>query len=112
MNTAAKVIQQSSLFQGQWMKVQFSKLLLLQVGLLFLVLMSALSVVYVINLHRVACGQTQVVTQKEHRLQLQWGQLLLEQASLATPARVEMLAKEKLHMVFPSHQQTFNLRAE
>ena len=112
MNTAAKVIQQSSLFQGQWAKVQFSKWLLLQVGLLFFVLMSALSVVYVINLHRVTCGQTQIADQKAHHLQLQWGQLLLEQASLVTPARVETLAKEKLHMVFPSHEKTFVLRAE
>ncbi len=112
MNTAAKVIQQSSLFQGQWVKVQFSKLVLLQAGLLFSVLMSALSVVYVINLHRVTCSQMQAADQTTHRLQLQWGQLLLEQASLATPARVETLAKEKLHMVFPSHDQTFVLRAE
>ena len=33
-------------------------------------------------------------------LQLQWGQLLLEQASLATPARVEELAIEKLKMIY------------
>ncbi len=112
MNTAAKAIEQSSLFQGQWMQVRFSKLLLLQIGLLFFVLMSALSVVYVINLHRITCGQTQILDQKAHRLQLQWGQLLLEQASLATPARVETLAKSKLHMVFPSHEKTFVLRAE
>ncbi len=112
MNTAAKVIQQGSLFQGQGIKIYCSKLMLLQAGLLFFVLMSALSVVYVINLHRITCGQTQMLDQKAHHLQLQWGQLLLEQASLATPARVEKLAKNKLHMVFPSHQQTFVLRAE
>ncbi len=112
MNAAAKVIQQNSLFEGHWTRVQISGLLLLQIGLLFSVLASALSVVYVINLHRVTCSQTQMLQQKAHQLQLQWGQLLLEQASLATPARVEMLAKEKLHMVFPSHQRTFVLRAE
>ncbi|MCH9757177.1 MAG: cell division protein FtsL [Gammaproteobacteria bacterium] len=112
MNAAAKVIQQSSLFQGHWVKEQFSKQMLLQTSLLFFVLMSALSVVYVINLHRVTCGQMQIADQRTHHLQLQWGQLLLEQASLATPARVETLAKEKLHMTFPSREQTFVLRAE
>lgn len=112
MNAAAKVIQQGSLFQGQWEKVQFSKQLLLQMTLLFCLLMSALSVVYVIHLHRVTCGQTQQIEKSTHQLQLQWGQLLLEQASLETPARVERLAKEKLHMVFPAHHQTFALRAE
>ena len=112
MNTAAKMIQQGSLFQGQWVKVQFSKQVLLQMSLLFCLLMSALSVVYVIHLHRVTCSQTQMVDKKTHQLQLQWGQLLLEQASLETPARVERLASEKLHMVFPGHHQTFVLRAE
>ncbi|MDX2346135.1 MAG: cell division protein FtsL [Legionella sp.] len=112
MNTAAKVIQQSALFQGQGIRIQCSTQMFLQIGLLFCVLMSALSVVYVIKLHRVTCGQVQMASQKTHYLQLQWGQLLLEQASLATPARVEQLAKEKLHMVFPSHEKIFVLRAE
>ena len=112
MNTAAKAIQQSSLFQGQGIKIQCSTQMFLQIAALLFVLMSALSVVYVINLHRVTCGQIQMADQKTHRLQLQWGQLLLEQASLATPARVERLAKNKLNMVFPSHDKTFILRAE
>ncbi|MCH9689045.1 MAG: cell division protein FtsL [Gammaproteobacteria bacterium] len=111
MNAAAKMIQQSSVFQGHG-KIQLSTAMCLQITLLFFVLMSALSVVYVINLHRVTCGQMQMADQKAHRLQLQWGQLLLEQASLATPARVERLAKDKLQMVFPTHEKTFALRAE
>lgn len=112
MNAAAKVIHQGSLFQGQWTKFQISKTLGLQAVLLFLVLFSALAVVYAINMHRVTCGQMQMEEQRTHQLQLQWGQLLLEQASLATPARVEALATNKLHMVLPSHRQTFTLRAE
>ncbi len=112
MNAAAKVIQQNSLFQGRWANIQFSKPLFLHLVLLFFVLSSALSVVYVINLHRITCSQIQVETQRTQHLQLQWGQLLLEQASLATPARVERLAHEKLHMVYPSNKHTFTLRAE
>ncbi len=112
MNTAAKVIQEDSLFQGRWLKRNALKQLSLQLGLLLSVLISALSVVYVINLHRVNCSQMQIAFQKTHTLELQYGQLLLEQASLATPARIERLAKEKLNMVFPSHEKTFVLRAE
>jgi cell division protein FtsL len=113
MNAAAKVIQQSSLFQAKGFHViQCSKVMLLQFILLFSVLVSALSVVYVINLHRVTCSQIQQAEHYTHRMQLQWGQLLLEQASLGTPARVEKLAKQKLHMVFPTHEKTFVLRAE
>jgi len=112
MNAAAKMIHQSSLFQGQGARLHVSKALGLQTALLFLVLLSALSVVYAINMHRVTCGQMQMEEQRTHHLQLQWGQLLLEQASLATPARVEALATNKLHMVLPSHRRTFTLRAE
>lgn len=112
MNAAAKVIHQRGLFQGQWANLQFSKVCCLQTALLFAVLLSALSVVYAINLHRVTCGQMQMEEQRTHHLELQWGQLLLEQASLATPARIEALATEKLHMVLPSHRRTFTLRAE
>lgn len=111
MNTAAKVIQQSSLFHGQW-TLQMPKLFLMQLLLLFFVLSSALSVVYLINLHRITCSEMQTAEQRTHQLELQWGQLLLEQASLATPARVERVATEKLHMVYPSRDKTFLLRAE
>lgn len=112
MNAAAKIIQQSNVFQGHWDKISLSRELRMRLVLLFLALTSAFSVVYVINLHRITCSQMQSVLQTTHHLQLQWGQLLLEQASLATPGRIESVAKEKLHMVFPSHEQTFSLRAE
>ncbi|MDF1828286.1 MAG: cell division protein FtsL [Legionellaceae bacterium] len=112
MNAAAKVMNQSHLFQGGWSKLHVSKALGFQTALLFMVLLSALSVVYVINLHRVTCSQMQMEEQQTHQLQLQWGQLLLEQASLATPARVEALATHKLHMVSPSQRRTIALRAE
>lgn len=112
MNAAAKMIHQNSLFLSEGARFYVSKALGLQTMLLFLVLISALSVVYVINMHRVTCSQMQMEDQRAHHLQLQWGQLLLEQASLATPARVESLATNKLHMILPSHRQTFTLRAE
>lgn len=112
MNAAAKVMNQSRLFQGGWSKLHVSKALGFQTTLLLMVLLSALSVVYVINLHRVTCSQMQMEEQRTHQLQLQWGQLLLEQASLITPARIEKLATHKLHMVLPSHRQTIALRAE
>ena len=112
MNIAAKAIQPSSLFQGQSIKLQCSRQLFLQIMLFFSILLSALSVIYVINLHRVTCDQLQRAEKTTHWLQLQWGQLLLEQASLVTPARVEQLAKTQLHMVFPAHDRIFILRAE
>lgn len=114
MNAAAKVIHQSSVFQGQWLNMisHVSKQVYLQTILMVLMLLSALAVVYVTNMHRVTFSKLELAEQRTHELQLQWGQLLLEQASLATPARVEQLATEKLHMVLPLNKQAFVLRAQ
>ena len=112
MNAAAKVIYQSNFFSGQFADLRLSKTLCFHLVLLFAVLISALTVVYITNLHRVIFSQLQREEQKTHELQLQWGQLLLEQASLATPARVQQLATEKLHMVLPVDKQTFILRVK
>lgn len=112
MNAAAREINQSNFFSGQLMDMRLSKQLSLQIVLLITVLISALSVVYVTNLHRITFSQLEIAEQESHQLELQWGQLLLEQASLATPARVEKLAAEKLHMVLPTNKQTFILRVQ
>jgi cell division protein FtsL len=112
MNAAARMINQSSVFQGQLGKVHVSRQVYWQTLLLIFMLLSALAVVYTTNLHRVTCSRLQLAEQKAHQLQLQWGQLLLEQASLATPARVEQLATTQLHMVLPANKQAFVLRAQ
>ena len=111
MNAAAKGISQSDFFHGQLANMRLSKQLCLQIALLVAVLVSALSVVYTTNVHRMTLSQLESAEQQAHQLQLQWGQLLLEQASLATPSRVQMLAAEKLHMVLPASKHTFVLRA-
>jgi cell division protein FtsL len=112
MNAAAREIHQSNFFSGQLSEMRFSRQLCLQLALLFAVLISAVAVVYTTNLHRLTFSQLQVEEQQGHQLQLQWGQLLLEQASLATPARVEQLASDKLHMLLPTNKQTIILRAQ
>ena len=112
MNAAARVINQSNFFSGQLTDMRVSKQICLQLFLLFAVLVSALAVVYITNLHRLTFSQLQLVEQQSHQLELQWGQLLLEQASLATPARVQQMAEEKLHMVLPASKQTIILRAQ
>lgn len=110
MNAAAKDINQSDFFHGQLGDMRLSKQICMQLALLLVVLLSALAVVYVTNLHRMALSQLEYSEQQGHQLQLQWGQLLLEQASLATPSRVQQLAEDKLHMILPVEKQTFVLR--
>lgn len=110
MNAAARQINQSNLFSGHLTDMRLSRSLWQYIILLFAVLSSALAVVYITNLHRLTFSQLQMAEQQSHQLQLQWGQLLLEQASLATPGRVQELAAEKLHMVLPTNKQTIILR--
>lgn len=111
MNAAARAINQCNVFNGQLLDLRLSKQLCLTLGLLLAVLASALAVVYTTNEHRSSFSQLQQLVQQEHQLKLQWGQLLLEQASLATPARVEELAVQKLQMRLPADKQTFVLQS-
>lgn len=112
MNAAAREINQSNFFTGHLSEMRLSKASFMKIVLLIVVLLSALSIVYVTNLHRLTLSQLQVEEQRTHQLQLQWGQLLLEQASLATPARVQGLATNKLQMTLPTNKQTIILRAQ
>jgi cell division protein FtsL len=112
MNAAAKVIHQSNFFSGQLGDLRLSKGLFFRLVLLIALLLSSLAVIYMTNLHRVTFSQLQQEEQKAHQLQLQWGQLLLEQASLATPARVQEFATQKMHMALPLEKQTVILRVK
>lgn len=110
MNAAARDIHQSNLFHGHLVGIRLSFSSALQLCLMLAVLLSALCVVYTTNLYRVTLSQLELSIQHNHQLQLQWGQLLLEQASLATPARVERLATDKLNMVLPTNKKILVLR--
>lgn len=112
MNAAAKVINQSTLFNGHWADMHMTKSVYVLVLLLAAVLISALGVVYSTNCYRSTFSLVQQEEQQTNYLQLQWGQLLLEQASLATPARVQELAIDKLGMVFPSATNTYLLHPQ
>jgi cell division protein FtsL len=110
MNAAARGMHHSNLFQGQWRDVRVSKPIFLQTILLLAVLISALAVVYTTNVHRMTMSQLESAEQETHHLELQWGQLMLEQASLARPSRVQQLAHEQLHMALPLNNKIAVLR--
>ncbi len=112
MNAAARQIHQSTLFSGELGDLRLSKQLVLVLILLLFVLVSALTVVYSTNVHRETFTELKLAERNQQQLQLRWGQLLLEQASLATPARVQELATAKFQMVLPTNNQTVMLRIE
>jgi cell division protein FtsL len=98
MNSAAKHISQSIFFQGQMAEIRLSSISLMHIALIIAVLLSSLAVVYVTNVHRITFSQLELAENRYHQLELKWGRLLLEQASLATPYRVESIATLKLSM--------------
>ena len=112
MNAAAKAITQSNLFSGRLLEMRLSKELFALLILLFALLISSLAVIVVTNEDRLSYSQMEQLEQRSHQLQLEWGQLLLEQASLATPSRVEALAVEKLQMKLPVDKDTYILQAK
>ncbi|MGH8277971.1 MAG: cell division protein FtsL [Gammaproteobacteria bacterium] len=67
------------------------------------VLLSALAVVDARHENRVLFAQLQQLhTQRDH-LNAEWSQLLLEQSTWSTHARIEQLATGELHMHMPAH---------
>lgn len=69
--------------------------------LLFANLAVAIGVVYVKHSNQVAFKQIQEQREAYHRLQTDWGRLLLEQGTLAAYARVEKEASQRLRMRRP-----------
>jgi cell division protein FtsL len=112
MNAAARVINQDTLFNGQLNYMRVSKSLYMLIGLLLAVLISGFAVVYSTNAYRSTFSLMQQETLQTHHLQVQWGQLLLEQASLATPARVEEMATTHLKMLLPTNKNTYLLHSQ
>lgn len=112
MNAAARQINQSTLFSGQLGEIRLPKQLVFQLMLLLSVLVSALAVVYSTNVHRETFTELQMAERYQQQLNLRWGQLLLEQASLATPERVQELATVKFQMTLPTNNQTVMLHLQ
>jgi len=110
MNAAARQIYQNTLFSGHIGDLRLSKQLVFQMLMLLSILGSALAVVYSTNVHREKFTELQLAERNGQLLQVRWEKLLLEQASLAAPARVQALASEKFQMMLPTNNQTVMLQ--
>ncbi len=75
-----------------------------------LTLISALGVVYVRHQNRAAYVELQAQIDTRDRLNVQWTQLLLEQATLLAPHRVDHNAQTELEMVAPAPEAIVTLR--
>ena len=80
--------------------------------LLLAVVICALSVVT--SQHKARKLYIELQQEKEHALQMdvEWGQLQLEQSTWATPSRVEKIAAQQLQMQSPKSGQIQFIRVE
>lgn len=105
-NTATRVIVRR--VNVSWsLKPNFATLLLV-----LIVLISALSVVYVADLNRRLFIQSQAEQNAQNQMHTDWGKLLLEQTTWSTQARIQALAQERLGMIAPSNANTVIIREQ
>ncbi len=65
------------------------------------VLASALGAVYTKHRSRQLFVGLEALKAERDDLNIEWGQLMLEQATWATPTRVELIARQRLEMTVP-----------
>lgn len=110
MNTTLRTQDWLFSFSEIFQKLSFTWKQIWMGLLMFSVLGTALSLIYVTNLTRNACAQHQHLLQEASELKLQRGQLLLEKSAWTTPFRIQQIA-EKKKMVSPDHHAVVILRA-
>ncbi|MGH8320694.1 MAG: cell division protein FtsL [Gammaproteobacteria bacterium] len=69
------------------------------------VFLSALAVIDARHENRMLFAQLQQARQQRDQMNVEWGQLLLEQSTWSTHARIEQMATQKLDMQIPLHPQ-------
>ena len=80
--------------------------------LLMLAIICALSVVTSQHKARKLFIELQSEKDKAQQMEVEWGQLQLEQSTLALPARVEKIASRQLQMQMPQGKQIQFVRIE
>ena len=78
--------------------------------LLVLVIAASLGVVNSQNQSRKLFVSLQQEKERAHQMEVEWGQLQLEQSTLAAPARVERIATQQLQMQQPKKEQVRFMR--
>ena len=78
--------------------------------MILLVLFSAVAAIYIKHASRSEFVQLQQLVKQRDALNEEWGRLLLEESTWASPNRVEQQAKTKLNMQVPSSEMTVVIR--
>ena len=87
-------------------QLQSLRLFMPVIWLLLAVMASAVAVIYSKHAGRGEFVVLQKLEQKRDTLNEEWGRLLLEQSTWASPSRVERDAIVRLHMIVPTADMT------
>ena len=90
--------------------MQFSKRgqpVLLAVVFAAVCVLSALAIVYSKHESRKLFVELEALTDERDRLNIEWGQLQIEQSTWATHARIEQVAKDDLSLVRPEPSEIY-----
>lgn len=112
MNAASRALNRGNWFQGNLRKMELSTESWGILVLLTLMLISAFAVVYVKDYKRRIFSELQVLQQEQYSLEVEWGQLLLEQSTWATTSRIQRIADEELAMALPVSRQVTMIKVQ
>lgn len=77
------------------------KEVLVSLGLVLVVVLTALGVVYSSHISRELFAEQALLEERNDQLQLEWAQLLLEESAFTSPGQIESVAAAELQMVLP-----------
>ncbi len=104
MNAASRALAEGSFTSNNVRSMAFSTRNLFTTLLIILLLVTGCAVVYVKDLNRQLFYQLQTLQQARDELNVELGQLLLEQNTWGAPGRIQQIAQERLSMdTPPSH---------
>jgi len=110
MNAAARALAEGSFEVNNIRAFALSSRNIFICLLTLAVLATAFTVVSVKDINRRLFNDLQSLQQTRDELQVEWGQLLLEQNTWATQARIQQIAQENMGMVVPSEQIIINAK--
>lgn len=107
ISSLARTFTSKSIYQ--WVHL-FSPRMLLIALLLLAILASGISVIYTTFKNRSMLNDLQQLRNQRNELQVQWGQLLIEQSTFSLDSRIERKAIDELKMIVPNFSDVVMVR--
>ncbi len=80
--------------------------------LLLALMGSSLAVIWSTHVSRQLLNELQQLEKERNRLQVEWGQLLLEQSSMVSQGRIEDMAQQQLGMQIPAMDKVVVVKSD